>query len=244
MRRAVSSISRRPRRRLQDRGRHGSDRAGGNPSILAVGDPSIRPGASCGARTRQRRPPMVRLSSATSARAPGRRSARWADASARWAASEAPRSRCPMASSSPRSCAVNARGRRRRSSNRPNRRRHAHRGRQGARRVRTLMRRGTWKPPAPELLQHTDRRGRDQRARLTKVQATKVAQMAHDGFARDRPRHDRRRRRHLRPRDRRARRPAISIPSARSRRGDGGRDSQGRARGDEHPRLPRRRDLR
>jgi L-aminopeptidase/D-esterase-like protein len=50
--------------------------------------------------------------------------------------------------------------------------------------VRTLMRRGTWKPPAPEPLEHTTIGVVATNARLTKVQATKVAQMAHDGFAR------------------------------------------------------------
>ena len=78
-------------------------------------------------------------------------------------------------------------------------------------------------------------------ARLTKVQAQKIAQMAHDGFARaiSPVAHARRRRHDLRARDRRAgpARPNLTIDRRARRRGDG---RSHRARGDAEP-EPRRR---
>ena len=50
--------------------------------------------------------------------------------------------------------------------------------------VRSLLRRGALKLPEPEPLQHTTIGVVATNATLTKVQATKVAQMAHDGLAR------------------------------------------------------------
>jgi L-aminopeptidase/D-esterase-like protein len=50
--------------------------------------------------------------------------------------------------------------------------------------VRSLLRQGNLKTPPPEPLQHTTLGVVATNATLTKVQATKVAQMAHDGFAR------------------------------------------------------------
>ena len=50
--------------------------------------------------------------------------------------------------------------------------------------VRTLLRSLTAKPPAPEPLQHTTLGVVATNATLTKTQATKLAQMAHDGLAR------------------------------------------------------------
>jgi L-aminopeptidase/D-esterase-like protein len=50
--------------------------------------------------------------------------------------------------------------------------------------VRTLLRRGVLKLPGPEPLQHTTIGVVATNATLTKAQATKVAQMAHDGLAR------------------------------------------------------------
>jgi L-aminopeptidase/D-esterase-like protein len=50
--------------------------------------------------------------------------------------------------------------------------------------VRNLLRRGALKLPAPEPLQHTTIGVVATNATLTKTQATKVAQMAHDGLAR------------------------------------------------------------
>jgi L-aminopeptidase/D-esterase-like protein len=50
--------------------------------------------------------------------------------------------------------------------------------------VRTLLRRGTLQLPEPEPLQHTTIGVVATNATLTKAQATKVAQMAHDGLAR------------------------------------------------------------
>jgi L-aminopeptidase/D-esterase-like protein len=50
--------------------------------------------------------------------------------------------------------------------------------------VRTLLRGGTLQPPPPEPFQHTTIGIVATNATLTKVQATKLAQMAHDGLAR------------------------------------------------------------
>lgn len=50
--------------------------------------------------------------------------------------------------------------------------------------VRTLLRSGALRPPQPEPLQHTTIGIVGTNARLTKAQATRLAQMAHDGLAR------------------------------------------------------------
>ena len=211
---------------------------------LGVGDAKIRPTADCGSRRgagrdrrsgrrrqrRRRRRRDGRQDGGPRARDEGRHRQR------RHRAARRPRRRGARRGQRAR--------RRHRSGDRPGRRRHAHRGRQGlGGRAARGCESASSSRRAAEPLQHTTIGVVATNATLTKTQATKVAQMAHDGLARaivpahttgdgdaifalaTGARAGAGRRRH----DRRA-----------GGRGDGRGDRPRRARGDRHPRLSRR----